>query len=248
MLNADDRVARRPRRRDQGAECVTRRARAGRRLPDRRRRGRRAAAAVVLACSGHEFSVPLHGAHHAQNAAQAIAVAHGVFALAFDEIAARARAATPAPLAHGAARDRRRRDRAERRVQRQPHVDGGRAASRSRRLPVAPARRIAVLGDMRELGAHHDDAHRDVGQRAAALGHRSRRRRRRGRRADRRRGASRRRRRRASSPTPTAAVAVARRGRVRPGDAVLVQGAAGRWARTGRRRLLRRARCRRAAS
>jgi UDP-N-acetylmuramoyl-tripeptide--D-alanyl-D-alanine ligase len=33
----------------------------------------------------------------------------------------------------------------------------------------ADARRIAVLGDMRELGAHHDDAHREAGERAAAL-------------------------------------------------------------------------------
>ncbi len=32
------------------------------------------------------------------------------------------------------------------------------------------ARRIAVLGDMRELGAHHDDAHRAVGERGGELG------------------------------------------------------------------------------
>jgi UDP-N-acetylmuramoyl-tripeptide--D-alanyl-D-alanine ligase len=31
-------------------------------------------------------------------------------------------------------------------------------------------RRIAVLGDMRELGSHHDDAHAAIGAHAAALG------------------------------------------------------------------------------
>jgi len=38
-------------------------------------------------------------------------------------------------------------------------------------LDVAPgARRIAVLGDMRELGRHHDDAHHEIGAWAAELG------------------------------------------------------------------------------
>jgi UDP-N-acetylmuramoyl-tripeptide--D-alanyl-D-alanine ligase len=38
------------------------------------------------------------------------------------------------------------------------------------RFPLAAGgRRVAVLGDMRELGAHHDDAHREAGERAAAL-------------------------------------------------------------------------------
>jgi UDP-N-acetylmuramoyl-tripeptide--D-alanyl-D-alanine ligase len=36
-------------------------------------------------------------------------------------------------------------------------------------LPVG-GRRVAVLGDMRELGHHHDTAHREAGARAAALG------------------------------------------------------------------------------
>jgi UDP-N-acetylmuramoyl-tripeptide--D-alanyl-D-alanine ligase len=36
-------------------------------------------------------------------------------------------------------------------------------------LPVR-GRRIAVLGDMRELGVHRDEAHRAVGARVAALG------------------------------------------------------------------------------
>jgi len=34
----------------------------------------------------------------------------------------------------------------------------------------AGARRFAVLGDMRELGSHYDDAHRTVGERTLALG------------------------------------------------------------------------------
>src|SRR6476620_4673891 len=35
---------------------------------------------------------------------------------------------------------------------------------------TAKGRRIAVLGDMRELGAHHDDAHAEIGSHSGALG------------------------------------------------------------------------------
>jgi UDP-N-acetylmuramoyl-tripeptide--D-alanyl-D-alanine ligase len=35
---------------------------------------------------------------------------------------------------------------------------------------TAGARRIAVLGDMRELGVHHDEEHQKLGERTATLG------------------------------------------------------------------------------
>jgi UDP-N-acetylmuramoyl-tripeptide--D-alanyl-D-alanine ligase len=117
---------------------------------------------------GRRLTVPLHGAHHVSNAAMAAAVAHRVFAMPFDEIALE--------LA-GAASGRWRMELLE--------TDDGvtllndaynanptsmEAALTALAQLTVPGRRIAVLGEMRELGAHHDDAHRAVGERAAALG------------------------------------------------------------------------------
>jgi UDP-N-acetylmuramoyl-tripeptide--D-alanyl-D-alanine ligase len=118
---------------------------------------------------GRRFTVPLLGVHQARNAALAVAVAHRVFSLPFDEIALELAHATPGrwrmemletdsglivlndaynanPTSMGAA------------LVALAHLD----------LPEG-GRRIAVLGDMRELGEHHDDAHFDVGEQAADL-------------------------------------------------------------------------------
>jgi UDP-N-acetylmuramoyl-tripeptide--D-alanyl-D-alanine ligase len=117
---------------------------------------------------GHPIAVPLHGAHHVENAALAAAVAHDVYAMPFEEIATELAAA---------ASGRWRMELIE--------TDDGvtvlndaynanptsmeAALVALAHLPVA-GRRVAVLGEMRELGAHHDAAHRDAGTRAAALG------------------------------------------------------------------------------
>jgi UDP-N-acetylmuramoyl-tripeptide--D-alanyl-D-alanine ligase len=119
---------------------------------------------------GRRFDIPLHGRHHAQNAAMAIAVAHRVFALPFDEIALELATATPG---------RWRMELLETDAGVTVLNDAYNANPTSMQaalvalahLDIPPnARRIAVLGDMRELGAHHDDAHRDLGEQAAALG------------------------------------------------------------------------------
>ena len=73
--------------------------------------------------AGQRFTVPLRGAHQAQNAAMAIAVAHQVFSMPYEEIALEARARRPRSLAHGVARDRLGRDGIERLLQREPGVD-----------------------------------------------------------------------------------------------------------------------------
>ena len=123
-----------------------------------------------FALGGQQFTVPLHGMHQVTNAAMAIAVAHAVFSVPFDEIAMEIASATSGrwrmelletdsgvtvlndaynanPTSMEAA------------LVALAHLD----------LP-AGARRIAVLGDMRELGAHHDGAHREVGERTSSLG------------------------------------------------------------------------------
>ena len=119
---------------------------------------------------GQRFDIPLHGRHHAQNAAMAIAVAHRVFALPLDEIALELAQATPG---------RWRMELLETDAGVTVINDAYNANPTSMEaalvalahFELAPgARRFAVLGDMRELGAHHDDAHRELGERAAALG------------------------------------------------------------------------------
>jgi UDP-N-acetylmuramoyl-tripeptide--D-alanyl-D-alanine ligase len=118
---------------------------------------------------GQRFEIPLHGRHHAQNAAMAIAVAHRVFALAFDEIALELATVTPGrwrmELLETAAgvtvlNDAYNANPAS--------MEAALVALAHLDLPRG-ARRVAVLGDMLELGAHHDDAHRELGERAAAL-------------------------------------------------------------------------------
>jgi UDP-N-acetylmuramoyl-tripeptide--D-alanyl-D-alanine ligase len=118
---------------------------------------------------GQRFTIPLHGTHQAMNAAMAIAVAHAVFSVPFDEIALEIASATPGRWrmelletdsgvtvlndAYNA---------------NPTSMEAALVALAHLELP-AGARRIAVLGDMRELGNHHDDAHREVGERAHSL-------------------------------------------------------------------------------
>jgi UDP-N-acetylmuramoyl-tripeptide--D-alanyl-D-alanine ligase len=117
---------------------------------------------------GHRFTVPLHGHHQVRNAAVALAVAHHVYGMALDEIGLELANATPGKW----------------RMELLETADGIVALNDSYNanptsmeaalvaLAHFPARgrRIAVLGDMRELGAHSDDAHRNVGERVVALG------------------------------------------------------------------------------
>ena len=119
---------------------------------------------------GQRFTVPLRGRHQAQNAAMAIAVAHRVFSVALDEIALQLAAAAPG---------RWRMELLETDAGVTVLNDSYNANPTSMEaalvalahLPLAPgARRIAVLGDMRELGSHHDEAHHAVGERTSALG------------------------------------------------------------------------------
>ena len=119
---------------------------------------------------GQRFTIPLHGTHHVQNAAMAIAVAHGVFSLSYEEIALELAQAQPG---------RWRMELLETDAGVTVLNDAYNANPTSMEaalvalagLDLAPAaRRIAVVGDMRELGTHHDDAHRAVGEQAAALG------------------------------------------------------------------------------
>ena len=119
---------------------------------------------------GQHFSVPLHGRHHAQNASLAIAVAHERFGMPLPEIAVALEAAQPARL----------------RMQLLDTDDGitilndaynanptsmEAALHALAHFEVAPSgRRIAVLGDMRELGDFHAAAHHATGEQAAQLG------------------------------------------------------------------------------
>ncbi|MDQ1509997.1 MAG: UDP-N-acetylmuramoyl-tripeptide--D-alanyl-D-alanine ligase [Actinomycetota bacterium] len=116
---------------------------------------------------GQRVVVPLHGEHQASNAALALVVAHRGFDIALDAAAASMAAARPAPW----------------RLQLQRHDDGVvvlndaynanptslDAALRALAQVDTGGRRIAILGDMRELGPYADDAHAAVGRRAAEL-------------------------------------------------------------------------------
>jgi UDP-N-acetylmuramoyl-tripeptide--D-alanyl-D-alanine ligase len=117
---------------------------------------------------GHRLFVPLHGAHHAGNAAMAAVVAHHLFGLSYDEITV------------GLQEVERGRWRME-----LLETDDGitilndaynanptsmRAALDALAHLTVKGRRLAVLGEMRELGAHHDDEHATIGAHARALG------------------------------------------------------------------------------
>ncbi len=117
---------------------------------------------------GVHLRVPLHGGHHVLNAAMAAAVAHKVFGMSFDDIAVE--------LA-GASTGKWRMELLETDDAITILNDAYNANPTSMEaalvalahLPL-PGRRVAVLGDMRELGHHADEAHRAVGVRAAGLG------------------------------------------------------------------------------
>lgn len=118
---------------------------------------------------GQRFDIPLHGRHQALNAAMAIAVANRVLDVPLDEIALELAHATPGRWrmellesdggvtvlndAYNA---------------NPTSMEAALVALAHLELPSG-ARRFAVLGDMRELGEHHDDAHREIGERVTAL-------------------------------------------------------------------------------
>ena len=118
--------------------------------------------------AGEGISIPLRGAHQVQNAALAVAVAHRAFGLSWSDIRRDVQRAQPA---------RWRMEIAE--------SPGGvlvlndaynanpasvEAALRALAHVDTAGTRIAVLGDMRELGTHADDAHAAVGALAGELG------------------------------------------------------------------------------
>jgi UDP-N-acetylmuramoyl-tripeptide--D-alanyl-D-alanine ligase len=117
---------------------------------------------------GHRVVVPLRGEHQVLNAALALAVAHHGFGIELDAASVSMGAARPAPG----------------RLELQRAGDGlvvlndaynanptsMEAALRALSQVETGGRRIAVLGDMRELGHHANDAHAAVGRRAAELG------------------------------------------------------------------------------
>jgi UDP-N-acetylmuramoyl-tripeptide--D-alanyl-D-alanine ligase len=118
---------------------------------------------------GTQFTVPLRGEHQVHNAAMAIAVAHHVFALPLDELALELAAARPGrwrmelletPAGVVILNDS---------YNANPASMAAALVALARFDVPSGGRRIAVLGDMRELGVHSDDAHRDAGERAAAL-------------------------------------------------------------------------------
>jgi UDP-N-acetylmuramoyl-tripeptide--D-alanyl-D-alanine ligase len=119
---------------------------------------------------GQRFTVPLRGAHQARNAAMAVAVAHSVFAMPLDEIALELAQAAPGRWRMELLESDSGTTVLNDAYNANPtSMEAALVALAHIELP-AGARRIAVLGDMRELGAHHDDAHRAAGERTADLG------------------------------------------------------------------------------
>jgi UDP-N-acetylmuramoyl-tripeptide--D-alanyl-D-alanine ligase len=112
-------------------------------------------------------TVPLHGEHQARNAALALAVAHRGFGMELRDAAEGLTRVRPARW----------------RLEVQVSADGVtvlndaynanpasmHAALHALARTATAGRRIAVLGDMRELGAHSEDAHALVGHLAAEL-------------------------------------------------------------------------------
>ena len=117
--------------------------------------------------AGQRLDVPLHGGHHVANAALAAATAHHVFGMPFADVAVE--------LA-GTSSGRWRMELVDTDDGITVCNDAYNANPTSMEaalvalagLPV-PGRRVAVLGEMRELGSHAADAHRAVGVRAAEL-------------------------------------------------------------------------------
>ena len=116
---------------------------------------------------GQRVFVPLHGEHQAANAALALVAANQAFGIALDHGAASLAAASPALW----------------RLELHRHDDGVvvlndaynanpaslDAALRALSQVTTSGRRIAILGDMRELGPYADDAHASVGRLAVEL-------------------------------------------------------------------------------
>jgi len=116
---------------------------------------------------GHRFVVPLHGEHQAWNAALALAAAHRAFEIDLGAAADALASAKPARW-----RMELRTTRAGITVLNDAYnanpasVD---AALRALARTATDGRRVAVLGDMRELGSYGPDAHAEVGRRLGEL-------------------------------------------------------------------------------
>lgn len=122
---------------------------------------------LVVDGVSYAATVPQIGAHHAMNAAAAVAIARAAGIRPADAVAALAGAVAASPM----------------RMQRSETPGGvvvlndaynanpeSMAAALRTLAAVAPGAGVAVLGEMRELGADSVDAHRAVGRLAAELG------------------------------------------------------------------------------
>jgi UDP-N-acetylmuramoyl-tripeptide--D-alanyl-D-alanine ligase len=123
-----------------------------------------------FALEGQRFRLPLHGRHQVWNAAMAIAVARRVFSIPLETIAIALAATTQGrwrmELLETASGVTVLNDS----YNANPSSMGAALLTLSRFELPGGARRMAVLGDMRELGVHHDEEHRIVGERTAELG------------------------------------------------------------------------------
>ena len=118
--------------------------------------------------NGQTVEVPLHGEHQAGNAALALAVAHRGFRIALDEAASRLGSVRPARWRLELHRSGNGVIVLNDAYNANPTSMG--AALRSLAQTETAGRRIAVLGDMRELGAYSGKAHAAIGRHAAELG------------------------------------------------------------------------------
>jgi len=123
---------------------------------------------TAFTLDGHRFELPLRGIHQVQNAALAAVVAHAAFGVDWVDIATGLRSARAS---------RWRMEVAERRDGAvvlndayNANPDSMDAALHALVHLPAPGRRIAILGDMRELGEYSAAAHERVGTRAVELG------------------------------------------------------------------------------
>jgi UDP-N-acetylmuramoyl-tripeptide--D-alanyl-D-alanine ligase len=117
--------------------------------------------------NGHRLAVPLHGVHHVDNAALAAATAHYAFGMDYADIADGMRNTTGG---------RWRMELFETDAGITVLNDAYNANPTSMTAALAAlahldvkGRRIAVLGDMRELGVHHDQEHADLGRRLSEM-------------------------------------------------------------------------------